>query len=230
MQREGQQRLLARAGEGRRDGVPLHRLDLLHQSELVQRRLSGGQRVHAVGVHHRRHLDHRVGGQPGQGGAVADIQDHRGPLVPGDGRHHAEGDTGIALVGRVGLPLAVGGRGPLYAALRLGHIAGAAGVHRLPPQLGRTLARRLRGVEELGLGPGQEVAAGPAGGVDLPHRVAVEVVVVQVLVGDDAESVDPVGAEDLGLLHLTRAASRRPATGAARPGRRTSPDASSPDG
>ncbi len=161
----------------------------------MARQRGGGRRVRALGVHPAGDLDHGVLVQAGQGAPVADVQDQRDPLVPGDRPH--QGERHLLVAPREVLLLALP-RARRVPVLR--HVGGLAlGPGAVPqPQRGRARAAGLR--VEAGLLLPEEDAAGLLGLLVGADRLAVEVVVVQVLVGDRAQRLQPVRAEETALL------------------------------
>lgn len=195
MRRERLHRARPGSGRGRRQHLALDRLHRADQAGGVTGQRIDGDRVGPVRVHQAGHLDDRLGVQHGQRGAVADVEDERGAFVAGDGPHQREGHVlvtagevlGGALTGARGLPV-------------LRHVGGLAFGAGAVPQVEGGRVRAGRAGVERGLLLQQEGAAGlldlPVG----PDGLPVEVVVVQVLVGDRAEGAQPVGTEEPALL------------------------------
>ncbi len=161
----------------------------------MPRQRGDGDRVGAVGVDQAGDLDDGVGVEHRQGAAVAHVQDQRRALVPGDRPHQRQRHLLVAPGQVLGLTLPRAGALPV-----LGHVG------RLPLGAGAVphVQRRAVGAQglrvETGLLVAQEGTPGLLGLLVGAYGVPVEVVVVQVLVGDRAERLQPVGAEQPSLL------------------------------
>src|SRR5665647_549998 len=148
----------------------------------------------AVGVHGARHFDHRFRRQPGHCGTVANIEDHGAALVARDGAHDGQGDAFVASA------LDVGGVTGLLLRPALLHVCRIALLpHPAPFAQGGSGADPDRVIERPLLAK-QELAARLRATPDRCDRVAGEVVVVEVLVGQATQQLDPLGPEEPALL------------------------------
>jgi hypothetical protein len=195
VQREGLHRGRARGGLGGGQHLALDRLDRADQAGGVVGQRGDGDGVGAVGVDEAGHLDDGVVVEHGEGALVADVEDQGGALVAGDGPHQGEGDLLVAAGEVVGVAFAGAGRLPV-----LGHVGGLALGAGAVPDVQRPGTGGADLVVEPRLLVGEEGAAGLLGLLVGADGLAVEVVVVQVLVGDRAEGLEPVDAEELALL------------------------------